>query len=1028
MHLSRKFFMGTTILAGAFVIAAPSFAQQQPPAPTNPATPPAAVETEGAEVEAVVVTGSRIKNNAFNSASPVQIITSEESELKGIPDAAAALLTSTVAAGSFQLNDQLTGFNITGGGGTQTLALRGLGTQRTLLLLNGRRAGPAGVRGQVQAFDLNVIPQAQVDRFDILKDGASSIYGSDAVAGVVNIITKRNLNGGAINAFASVPDDTGGAQYRADATYGRTFDQGYFTASLEYYAARPLRRMERSDTACAADYVFDPVTGERRDFIDPATGEYKCYALGGAGYVQTSAIGSIGQPIFNLVPMTSAYTYPGPALGNTSPYPGYARFARNGFPATQLYFPGDFEVNDIAHVISPQERYTLTLTGGWFLSPKAEVYTELLYNNRVSHQFGPAQIFPSFAQRTALNGAVNNLPASNPNNIFGNSNAFGLPGTNAVYVIPYTSENNQDVDYYRGVLGLRGDFNGLMGRDWSYDLYGQYSLSDAQYDLGPRLYLDRWLATSGPNVACNNNPAGGNFSGFDCAQLPGGVPWTSPRVLSGNFTDAERAFLFFTEDSFTEYRHAYVEGVLSTQSLFQLPAGDVGAAFGFQVRHEAIDDLPGLNARSRNVGLVSTSDRTKGSDDIRELFGELQLPILKDSRFGQQLDLNVSGRISDYESYGTSKTYKVGLNYALTDEYKFRASTGTSFRAPALYELFLGSQIGFLAQGSIDPCFNTDVRHPGPVIEAACAALGIPGTYVASGSSSAAIASVGGLGRLSAETAKTYNMGVVWTPKFMPLSVAVDYYAIEIKNAVSQFGAFDIISQCLEGNSEFCDLFVRDPTTFNIVSVNDSYVNIASQQNRGIDMQVRYRHEAPFNLGMLTIESQHNWKFEDKANVLGGVTDDYLGRTFRQNGPQYAGNLNMTLDKGSFTYFYGIDMIGHGSDVKDVAEQNLFGGHIFASARYADLLANPSRGSGDCNAPAATNFCVYQQWSTDFVAYHAASVRYRNNGYTLQVGVQNLFDKRPPQVNTGEFRLGTAMLNGYDMRGRRTFVRIGKTF
>src|SRR5689334_10327816 len=126
MNLTRQFFMGTTVLAGVLAIAAPSFAQQTP-APAAPPQP-ATVESAGSEVEAVVVTGSRIKNNAFNSASPVQIITAEQTELKGIPDAAAALLTSTVAAGSFQLNDQLTGFNITGGGGTQTLALRGLGT------------------------------------------------------------------------------------------------------------------------------------------------------------------------------------------------------------------------------------------------------------------------------------------------------------------------------------------------------------------------------------------------------------------------------------------------------------------------------------------------------------------------------------------------------------------------------------------------------------------------------------------------------------------------------------------------------------------------------------------------------------------------------------------------------------------------------------------------------------------------------------------------------------------------------------
>lgn len=219
MHLKRNYLFGTTVLAGVIAVAAPAFAQSA----ATPAKP--AAQQESTVVTDVVVTGSRIRNPQFTSSSPLQVLTSEQTELRGVPDLAGALLSSTLAASSAQTNDQLTGYVTAGGGGTQTLSLRGLGAQRTLTLMNGRRAGPAGTRGQVQAFDLNVVPQSQVERIDILKDGASSTYGSDAVAGVVNIITTQRLDGGAFNVYASQPFQNGGEQYRIDGSFGKTFDR-----------------------------------------------------------------------------------------------------------------------------------------------------------------------------------------------------------------------------------------------------------------------------------------------------------------------------------------------------------------------------------------------------------------------------------------------------------------------------------------------------------------------------------------------------------------------------------------------------------------------------------------------------------------------------------------------------------------------------------------------------------------------------------------------------------------------------------
>lgn len=996
MHLKRNYLFGTTVLAGVIAVAAPAFAQS-----ANTAAKPAA-QQESTVVTDVVVTGSRIRNPQFTSSSPLQVLTSEQTELRGVPDLAGALLSSTLAASSAQTNDQLTGYVTAGGGGTQTLSLRGLGSQRTLTLMNGRRAGPAGTRGQVQAFDLNVVPQSQVERIDILKDGASSTYGSDAVAGVVNIITTQRLDGGAFNVYASQPFETGGEQYRVDGSFGKTFDRGYFNVGAEYYRAQILRRSDREDTACTQDYLFNPTTGARMDYRSKVTGEYICYNQN-SNYVQLASGAFSGQ---NLVRTTPGFTYPTAAQGNNSPFAGWARFNRAGYPDTYQYTPSTNPLWSKSSVISPAERATINVTAGYDLTSNVEVYTELLYNRRESHQFGSAQIFPSFAQRNVVNGAGNFLPSSNPNNPF---------GVNVVPVAAYESNSNQTIDYYRGVLGVRGSFNAL-NRDWDYDVYGQYSLSDGKYDNGPRLYLDRFLATMSPNVACTNTPLGGNFSGFDCSALPNGVPWTSERVLSGQFTQQERDFLFINEEGTTTYDHAYIEGVISTDALFTLPAGPVGAAFGVQVRHEKIDDTPPYQAANRNIALFTSAGRTVGSDNIREAFAEFDIPVLKDLPFADSVNLNVSGRVSDYDSYGTSSTYKLGLNYQVTPEYRFRASYGTSFRAPALYEQYLGSQIGFGSQSGNDPCYDYVNSGVDPVIQAACAALGIPGDYTAVGGSSVPIASVGGKGRLEAETAVTQNYGFVWTPRFADLSVAVDYFDIKIDNAVDQFGGYKIVEQCLRGKTDYCGLFTRDPAKFYLTSINNSYVNIAQQTNRGIDLALRYRRELPF--GTLTVDSQHTWKLTDKTNVLGGEVEDYLGRTFNYNGPAYSGNIYLNLRTGPLTWFYGVDAISKGSDVEAA------GGHIFANSKYADL----PNGISSASCSAANNYCAYYKYTADFYVTHSASVRYRVEDWTFQIGVNNLLDERPPYINTGEFRVGYAALNGYDMRGRRGFVRIGRTF
>ena len=259
------------------------------------ATPPAGGAAADEQLQEITITGSRIRKDAFTSASPIQIITTERSTLEGLQDTSQVLQEAAVASGSGQINTLFGGYVVDGGPGVQTISLRGLGAQRTLVLLNGRRLPPAGVGGTVGPVDLNIIPNSIVNRIELLKDGASSIYGSDAVAGVVNVITKTRANGGRINGQYNSASG-GGDQYTFDGTYGWAGERGGFSVSAEWYKISRLTLGERPQAACGLDLLSAAQpgnigaiarygvparavqTGDSTDLINPFTGKPVCWS------------------------------------------------------------------------------------------------------------------------------------------------------------------------------------------------------------------------------------------------------------------------------------------------------------------------------------------------------------------------------------------------------------------------------------------------------------------------------------------------------------------------------------------------------------------------------------------------------------------------------------------------------------------------------------------------------------------------------------------------------------------------------
>ncbi|CAN5455839.1 TonB-dependent receptor [soil metagenome] len=992
MALDRKTLLTTVFIAGLASFA-PAMAMAQ--STTTPAAPQDDDDKEkAAQVEEVIVTGSRIRRNEFTSTQPIQIITAQESTLEGLVDPTEILQQSTAAATAGQINNTFTGLITTGGPGVNTISLRGLGAQRTLVLINGRRVGPAGARGTVGPTDLNTIPASMIERYEILTDGASSIYGSDAVAGVINIITKTNFDGGNITAYTSQPVESGGAEYQVSGSYGKTWDKGYLSAGVDYYKREPLLFGDREYFNCPQTNVYrDPLLNIRADVIDPATGSFKCqtitaglftlyggpYGAGGTDFAPDSTAVAGGGPngcdmagFRQVVAFTIGFGPCAVSQAATNTAQRRAFFART---------PTDSPLYDSRTAVSPVERTSFSAFGGYDLTPNIELFGEVLLNRRESRQESFRQLFPGIA-------GVQGAPASQPRNPFGRTFDFTI-------ILPSVTE--QKVDYTRGVLGARGSLN--LGRGFDWELVGQYSKSKADYTAG-FIYADRLLASLGAD-GCNEAVL---VTATACPT--GGVDFFSAAAINGNLRPEDAAFLLGDATGSTEYIHQYVEGTISGE-LFNLPAGPLGAALGFHIRKEEIDDTPSTFESGGLFAGQTSAVRTAGSDTVKEIFGELEVPLLKNLPFIQTLTVNLSGRYSDYESYGDNSTYKVGFNWALNSQFRVRGSKGTSFRAPALYEQFLGNQSGFLAQASIDPCRSWGLST-NQTLRDNCAADGIPADYGTGTTQSATIFTGGGRANLTPETADSQSFGLIWTPTFANLSVALDYFKIEIQNQVAQFGAANIVAGCYTSNTfatePLCDLFDRNPNSAalrpnEITVVRNNYVNISRQLSEGYDLTVRYSKEFSFGDLLLNGRASYitDWESQLKTASVPTQIVDQIGN------PVWVANGSAAFRRNDWTYTWSVDFIPETSNDRLFASNTgtSFGEPVFFDRTVADYFL------------------------------HSVSVQKRMDKWTAIVGVRNLFDNIANATSSSGGGRGSANVpvsSQYDYLGRRVFVQLSKSF
>ncbi|MGA9658114.1 MAG: TonB-dependent receptor, partial [Asticcacaulis sp.] len=627
---SRKWLLTGTILT-SLTIGLPAWAQETPtPAPDAAAATDSTVAAPPEDTTEVIITGSRIKHSEFNSPSPVQIITSEKSTLSGMVSAAEILQSSSVANGSGQINNTFTGYVVNGGGGISSISLRGLGSQRTLVMLNGRRLPPAGVGGTVSAVDLNTIPDSLIQRYEILKDGASSIYGSDAVAGVINVITRKNVDGLEFSTTLKQSEHGGADQYQYDLLWGKTFDKGHFLVSATQYEQTKLTAGDRDAFACQQDNYFN-ADGTRADQIDGNTGTYKCYSGASNGYVGTYFAKDYWQ-------LLSDY-----GIGN---YYG-SRAITPGTPCVPNNFDGclkdwafiAYENRDFANkktldttILSPVKTANLYAEGSYrpVWADGVEFYTELSYNERKSSQKSWRTFFPRFNENSS----------ANPWNAACDK-YFCLPLQAEPY-LALPSENSQDVSVYRLLGGARGDWS----NGWSWDAYLSTSRSKGTY-TNIAIPNDRVEAGTGTDQVTYDLLADGVCGpSAPAGCLPLDV--FTPGILEdGDWPQALKDYYFVRQEGKTTYDQTIFEAT-ATGDIYELPAGALSVAVGVNLRQDKINDVPGEFSRAGNDWGALTAGITKGSDSVKEVFGETEIPLFKGLPYIEEMKLDLSARYSDY--------------------------------------------------------------------------------------------------------------------------------------------------------------------------------------------------------------------------------------------------------------------------------------------------------------------------------------------------------------------------------------------
>jgi outer membrane receptor protein involved in Fe transport len=879
MRLSRTALLATTLLSGV-TLAGPAFAAAAPPpaTPTGPATQtcaggavipatatcaattpavataPAPAATP-ASSEGIVITGSRIASPNITSLAPVQVIGEQQINQAGAVNIQ-EVLDNNPAFGSPTFSTTTTAF-LTSGAGVATINLRQLGDNRTLVLINNRRV-VGGLAGS-PVVDLNDIPTQFLERVDILTGGQSALYGSDAVAGVVNFIYKRNYQGLLLEGQYGLTEHGDNQRYQLSATMGTNFadGRGNIMVHAGYSSDKGLLSRERAgtrvDNISQMQYSYDPA-----DYAVIHSPFFSSYPPQGRF--------SSTNPMFvRAANPTGAFTFTFGPTGQLQPC-----FTANGSSCSLKLSngtvfgtgtgPDGFNRQFFRTLSTPVDRYLFAERSHFDLTDNISFFTEATYaKTRASSDIEPfpldsANINPADGtvpiQLTPGGPCTPYTPAALCA-VATDTNGDGLKDISFRKRLSDIGDRTATAtrDFFRLVTGLEGK---LFHDRFSWDIGYNYGVTtESQHSTGQVNVLN-FLNALEATTDANGNPVCSN----PIAVAQGCVPINIFGV--GSITPAMAAYINADSQHNVKVQQQVWDANLSG-SILDLPAGPLGVAVGAEYRKESsTEDWDALTNEGLNGGNVLPD--TSGRFNVKEAYGEVNVPLLKDVTFAKQLSVRAAGRISDYSTIGTVKTWEIGGDWAPISDIRFRATLAKAVRAPNIGELFTGLSQTFPAVK--DPCQGvgpTGNAPNGGNGDLCRAAPGVATNIAQNGTFTLTQADIqgvsgfnGGNPNLGPETARTFTAGVVIAPRSINFlrnaSLSVDYWHIKITNAITLLSRQLILDQCYVDNlASACALIIRNPTAIGGASagslkfVNDFAINAASDTRSGIDVVLQDR-------------------------------------------------------------------------------------------------------------------------------------------------------------------------------------------
>ncbi|MFT8462742.1 TonB-dependent receptor domain-containing protein [Acetobacter persici] len=904
-------------------------------------------KSAAAQPEVLTVTGSALSSGKNQDPNPVQIISSRDIQQ-----------TSAVTLGDYlqrlpSMGSQGANNTTTNGGlGMSCPDLRNLGPSRVLVLVDGKRQVETMGQGS-SCVDLNSIPVDQIASVEILKDGGSELYGADAVSGVINIKLKHNLTTGSIQVRGGISSYGDGQSGKISGFKGFNFDHDRGNISIfgQYMTTSPIYQRDRQWSRLPWNANVAP--GETVPYGSSVSTATRVMVPNADGSTTNLVSNNTGGGVNGF------HTF-----GNSDRY----NFARDASMTNYLQsgnLSGDMHYDINKHF---------------------QLYSSVRYTHKdAMNEMAPNPLTGASYPSTLSTSWI--LPAGNPYNSWGEDVSMYKRMADLG-----NREYKEGVDTYQVMGGMKGQIVG----NWQYDLSMTYGSSVAtmttdnmtNYRNAMNVLGTQQVDPSDANSAVIYNPS-------VCTSSPGCTLINPFAPLSQQAKD----YIGYAQNDHSYYQMRDFNARVFNNKLVKLPyehGGNIGIAGGVEHRSEQASYTPDALAANGDLGGGATY--TGGGYNVTEVYLEGKIPLLQNAFLAKDLTIDAQGRYSHYNTFGSAENWKVGINWAPVQDIRFRATLGTSFRAPNMSELFGGQSISY--NPGTDPCAQaTSYGAASAAVTSKCLSQGVNPANFVNVNSGQIPTLTGGNPNLQPEIGRTYTVGTVITPRWVPgLMASVEYWHYTVQHMINTLPVQYVADQCYTGaDPSYCSQVQQRSTAGQLTQVSDLYANVGGLRTNGIDFDLSYH---------IQVTPQDSFTLENnfqqlvgylQQNEPNGQWNNYAGRLFYQSGygmPRVRDYATITWHHNDFSLRYMM--------------------HYTGGMKFTD-------GSSDLSCKA------YVYCKVPGIFSHDVTVSYRLNRWNFEGGVNNILDKKPPFVPDGATNTALAMYSD-EIIGRYVFLQAGVQF